>query len=216
MPAPSAIERRSRSAFLFNGLLVLLTAAYPFIVYLTLGRWNIRYIALLVLVSFGLRLLVLRGKGWRALRGFLPLLLAITVICGLVLWRGDHRFLLYYPVIVSAIMLLTFAHTLWRPPAMIERFARLSRSELPPAAIPYCRKVTLIWCVFFVLNGSASLLTALLGDMRLWTLYNGLLSYLFMGLLFIGEFLVRRVVQRRHQADQASEQPAQEQAGGPL
>ncbi len=80
---------------------------------------------------------------------------------------------------------------------MIERFARLMEPEFPPEAVIYCRKVTMIWCGFFVVNGSIALVTALLGDIKIWTLYNGFISYLLMGLLFGIEYLVRRAVKRK-------------------
>ena len=80
---------------------------------------------------------------------------------------------------------------------MIERFARLQEPEFSDTAIAYTRKVTMVWCGFFVLNGSASLYTALFTDMATWTLYNGLIAYLLLGLLFIGEYLVRLRVKAR-------------------
>ncbi|MBR5194583.1 MAG: hypothetical protein IKW48_00420 [Akkermansia sp.] len=82
---------------------------------------------------------------------------------------------------------------------MIERFARLaSRGEpLPDSAISYCRKVTWVWVGFFCFNITVSALTALMGNWEIWTLYNGCISYILIGLLLAGEWLVRRYVQRK-------------------
>jgi 3-hydroxymyristoyl/3-hydroxydecanoyl-(acyl carrier protein) dehydratase len=52
--------------------------------------------------------------------------------------------------------------------------------------------VTLVWTVFFLLNGLLALALALGGDLKAWTLYNGFLAYILMGALFAGEFLYRR------------------------
>jgi uncharacterized membrane protein len=80
---------------------------------------------------------------------------------------------------------------------MIERIARIREPNLPDAAVRYTRIVTEVWCLFFVLNAVA-LYTALAADIEVWALYNGVIAYVLMGLLFAGEYLVRRRVQRGH------------------
>lgn len=101
-----------------------------------------------------------------------------------------------YPVAINAALLAAFAFTLLRPPSMIERFVRL-RVQMTPAIAAYCRRVTQAWCLFFIGNGGIALWTVLRGDEGLWALYNGGIAYLLMGLMFAGEWLVRRRVQRR-------------------
>jgi uncharacterized membrane protein len=102
-----------------------------------------------------------------------------------------------YPVLVNAVMLSVFAYTLVSPPSMIERFARLREPDLPSQAIAYTRRVTQVWCVFFVVNGAISLVTALWSSPAVWSLYNGVIAYLLMGLLLGGEYLVRLRFKRR-------------------
>lgn len=184
--------------FLLEGLLGLLTLLYPFAVYFGMSHFGTRTLALLLLGLLGLRLLVWLGPRQRAVAGLWPMMAAIAVLCLLVLVRGDGRFFLYYPVAVNLTMLVSFALTLSRPPSMIERFARLREPEMPPVAIVYCRRVTQVWCGFFVVNGLVSLATVLHGQLKLWTLYNGLISYSVMGLLFAGEMVVRTIFKRRH------------------
>jgi uncharacterized membrane protein len=175
----------------------ILAVLYPLLVYWGLTRWRIRDLALVLLAIAGLRLLFAGAEKRRAAKGLLPLLVALVLICTLVLVLDDPRFFFYYPVLVSAAMLATFAYSLRKPPPMIERFARLREPDLPPEAVAYCRKVTWVWCGFFVLNGAVALGTANRGDARLWALYNGLVSYVLMGLLFAGEFAVRQWLRRR-------------------
>ena len=50
---------------------------------------------------------------------------------------------------------------------------------------------------FFIGNGGIALVTALYGDMSLWTAWNGMISYLLMGMLMAGEWLVRQRVSKR-------------------
>ncbi len=51
--------------------------------------------------------------------------------------------------------------------------------------------------LFFCLNGSIALYTAILADLDLWALYNGLLAYIAMGVLFSIEYLIRIRVRNR-------------------
>lgn len=183
---------------LFNLVVGLLTLLYPFAVYFGMSHLGTRTLAWLLLSMFGLRLLLIGGRSRQALANLLPLLVAVAVICILVLLRGDGVFFLYYPVAINLTMFASFAFTLKRPPTMIERFARLREPQMPEIAIAYCRQVTKVWCGFFVLNTGLSLCTILSGDLRLWMLYNGLVSYLLMGLLFAIEFVWRMAFKRRH------------------
>ena len=71
--------------------------------------------------------------------------------------------------------------------------------------------MTKAWCVFFVLNGAIATVTAIIGDLKLWTWWNGLLSYGAMGLMFGGEYLLRCRLKAQERAQLAvtnSAQPA--------
>ena len=73
-----------------------------------------------------------------------------------------------------------------------KRIARLENPNLPAAGVRYTRQVTQVWCAFFVLNGLVATWTAVWSSREIWALYNGFLSYIAMGLLFAGEWLMRR------------------------
>jgi uncharacterized membrane protein len=53
---------------------------------------------------------------------------------------------------------------------------------------------------FFGINGAIALATALWASAAFWSLYNGLIAYMLMGLLFAGEYLVRSHFKRRYDA----------------
>jgi hypothetical protein len=67
------------------------------------------------------------------------------------------------------------------------------------AAIPYTRKVTITWCLFFIANGSIATFTALYSSMEIWSLYNGFIAYILMGSVFVIEYLIRIRVRKQHQ-----------------
>ncbi|EEA00473.1 conserved hypothetical protein [Burkholderia sp. H160] len=107
----------------------------------------------------------------------------------------DSELLLrFYPSLVNLGLLIAFGATLVRGPSMIEKFARLGSPDLPPGAVRYTRRVTQVWCGFFVLNGAFSVYTALYWSRASWSLYNGLIAYGLIGALLAGEYVWRRLV----------------------
>lgn len=176
-----------------KGGLALLTVSYPLWVYFGMKNGN-----------SGTPLLLLAGIGllhaFRVIRGERASWLWIAICILLLLWSAIQDSPLgfkFYPVTINLGMFFLFAHSLFNPPSMIERFARLAEPDLPAAAIPYTRKVTMIWCGFFVINGSISLMT-IFASAEAWALYNGLISYLLIGALLGGERLFRRYYRRHH------------------
>jgi uncharacterized membrane protein len=103
-----------------------------------------------------------------------------------------------YPVFMNLAMLLAFGSTLVKPPTMIEIMARVWEPDLPDSGVRYTRNVTIVWVMFFAVNGSIALWTSLYAGWQLWALYNGGIAYVAMGLLFAGELLVRRRVRARY------------------
>lgn len=102
-----------------------------------------------------------------------------------------------YPVAINAIMLFIFLSSLWQGPPVVERLARLREPDLSPHGIRYTHRVTWAWCAFFVVNGAIASWTALYADLATWSLYNGIISYILIALMFAGEWLLRRRLQRR-------------------
>ncbi|MBB3295066.1 hypothetical protein FUT87_11285 [Mitsuaria sp. TWR114] len=174
-------------------LVVALTAAYPLLVFAGLGHVEPRTMALLLLV-LGLLRMTVGGQGRAQVRW---VVVAALLLAGLTVLVNRSLPLKLYPVLVNAAMFAVFALSLWRGPTVIERLARLTDPELPPEAIRYTRRVTQVWCGFFVLNGLIALGTALWASERVWALYSGLIAYLLMGLLMGGEWLLRRRVRAR-------------------
>ena len=124
------------------------------------------------------------------------LLLAAGVVC---LATGQSLFIKLYPVVMNGIFLFTFASTLFMRPNICFRFACLSDKKLEGSLISsrverYCSRVTIVWCAFFTLNGAAAFATVLFGNDKIWSIYNGGISYALMGVLFAVEFFIRMVV----------------------
>lgn len=171
--------------------LIVLSLLYPVAVYFGLQHFDPRSLVLLLVLLAGLRLLSDRES---PLNGRLLL----PVFAVLVLWillSNSALGLKLYPVLMNLSLLLLFAWSLRHPPSMIERMARLRQPDLPAQARSYTRRVTQLWCGFFLVNGSIALATVWASD-ELWVLYNGLIAYVLMGLLLGGEWLVRQRAMR--------------------
>jgi uncharacterized membrane protein len=178
----------------------VLTIAYPLLIWLGKGHVEPRWLAGLLLLAVAARLPSL--KNGTHLRGAIagavwPLLLLLALILFFAAIYGNALLpLKLYPVLVNAALLAVFGYSLLAPPSMVERFARLREPALAPAAVIYTRRVTQVWCVFFIFNGALALGTALWASQALWSLYTGVVSYLLMGILFGAEYLVRRRFKR--------------------
>ncbi|KFN42935.1 membrane protein [Arenimonas oryziterrae] len=171
-----------------TALIWLVTLLYPLAIYFGLGHVEPRWLAIFLLVMATARAVISRDRLWLAAAAGAGVLVLFSVL------GNDAMPLKLYPVLVNAVMLVVFAVSLRHPPTVIERLARLQEPDLPPEGVVYTRKVTIVWCGFFVLNGSIALITALWCSDAVWALYNGLLAYVLMGVLFAGEWLVRRRV----------------------
>jgi uncharacterized membrane protein len=174
-----------------------LGVAYPFAVYASLGRLPAGALVLAALALVAARLALARGH--RAARPIIPALLAgglATALLGLVDAGMSAQ---AYPVLMSLSFAAAFGLSLRRGPTLVEVFASLANTDPSASARAYMRKVTWVWFVFLLANAAISAVTAVIGDLALWTLYNGLVSYLLMGLLFAVEFAIRRRVQRREE-----------------
>ncbi|HTD28363.1 MAG TPA: hypothetical protein VK660_03145 [Xanthomonadaceae bacterium] len=176
-----------------TALVWLVTLLYPVIIYLGLGRFEPRWMALFLLAMVLARAIISRDVVWLG-AAVGALLLVIVSILG-----NQSLPLKLYPVLVSGVMLAVFGLSLRHPPSAIERIARLHDPQLPPEAVAYTRKVTEVWCLFFIANGCVSLATAMWGSDRVWAIYNGLISYVLMGILFVGEWLMRKRMRARNQ-----------------
>ncbi len=185
-------RRRARPLDL---LLVLISIAYPFIVYFGLMKFSPLAVGLGLVTFLILRLFLNRRRQSRKSEAWIYLIVLGAVVALLAV--NEMLAIKAYPVLISLSFAAVFGYSLIYPPPIIERFARMMEGELDAQAIRYTRHVTEAWVIFFIANASLSLWTALYADLATWTLYNGFISYLLIGLMFGGEYILRRFVKRK-------------------
>lgn len=174
--------------------------AWPFLVWFGLAHNGLQWLLPALVVILLLRLRQARANAGPMRRVMKSVALTGLALCIASALLGTHQLLLYWPVAVNGIMLALFGSSLFSAMPLVERLARLQHPQLSPAGVRYTRRVTQIWCGFFIVNGTIALLTALSGDMALWSAWNGTIAYLLMGTLMAAEWLVRRRVLKREAA----------------
>lgn len=177
----------------------LLSISYPLWVWLllTYQRGAVWFAAILLLIG-GLRLLL---AWWfpSPSRFFPPwwsvvLNLSMMALGLWVLFSGVGTVFQIYPLMVSGGLLAVFGGSLWTDKSMIERFAELYEKNITPQKQAYMRRITQLWCGFFTVNLCVSAYTWQAMSLSAWTWYNGVISYVLMGLLFFGEYSYRRLI----------------------
>lgn len=176
-----------------------MTALWPVILYLAYnGQWLYEAIALMLLL-IAIRLgLLLYARDRSSSRRLIVIAIAGGSLCSAALLTNSLTPALWYPVAVNASLLLIFGLSLFKGMPMIERLARLKEPHLDQHGVAYTRKVTIVWCCFFAINGAIAVFTVLKNDIFLWGLYNGCISYVLIGVLFVTEFIVRYFVRKRN------------------
>jgi uncharacterized membrane protein len=175
-----------------NGFTGLLTLLYPWAVHFGINYVEPWKIAGILIVLLLIKLATsYSGNHWSR-----PLLLAGVIYFGFAVWSNNPVSLRFYPALVNGVMLVIFSWSLLSPPSLIERLARLQHPDLPPEGVCYTRRVTQVWCGFFIVNGVIALATALWSSFEVWSLYNGLIAYLLMAILLGGEYVIRIKTQK--------------------
>ncbi len=181
-------------------LRTLLIVAYPLLVYAALEHTSPRAIALGALALLAARTvstdrtkLAGYARVWAAPAFGLALVFLVTA------FSNDHRMLLVAPALASLALLVAFGSSLLRGrESIIEAIARVQLGVLSEADSRYCRRVTAIWCVFFLANGLVALGLGLFASTAAWALYTGFLAYLAIAALYAVEFVYRQWRFRRY------------------
>ncbi|WP_295486315.1 hypothetical protein [uncultured Pseudomonas sp.] len=172
--------------------LLLAGLLYPFAVHFGLAHFAPWQFALLLGVLWLARVLSAPkrpGARWTAL--------GALAFCSVLALSNSAQLLRWYPVLISAVMLALFGSSLLRGMPIVERMARLREPALPASAVRYTRRVTEAWSLFFLLNGLIAAALTLWAPLSWWTLYNGVIAYAAVGLLFAIEWLIRQRVRGR-------------------
>lgn len=180
-------------SLVFRFAFIALLALYPFIIYFGIQVLPPSYfaiaLAVLLLIRFGLV-----SPGERATATPALLLLFVYAVASAIV--GSARMLLYYPALANFVLCALFAGSLVQGEPLLLRFMRARGVTMNPYVAPYLARLTIIWAVFFALNGMVAIWTTT-ASMEIWTIYNGMISYLLIATLITGEWVFRRNYKKR-------------------
>ena len=201
-----------------KALFYAVAAVYPVLVFtlLVVLKVDTKVLSLCIVALAAAFFLSATGKNKTGEKGALdwkPLVSSVLFLtAGLFCFiTGKEFFLKIYSVVINITLLFVFGSTLFMPPNIIFRFATLADRSIKGSSYEeqvnkYCRNVTVVWCCFFILNGAAAFCTTFADRIfgldeelarTVWAVYNGGISYVLMGTLFIVEFIIRKLVDRK-------------------
>lgn len=159
---------------------------HPSLLMLALGVTPLTVIALLA--------------AWHARMRWLALALLALLALAVLVYLDDlrnHVNWLYFMQHAGTMTLLaiTFGSTLGLGDANA-LCSRVTRLMLPvetadPAYMRYTWKVTLVWTAYFIASALVSVALFFLGPLAVWSYFANLLTPIFVGLMFVVEYLVR-------------------------
>jgi uncharacterized membrane protein len=170
-------------------LLLLATLSYPFTLYWAMSNGYLQLVAGLMSLLLLCKLFTNFVQGEREINHWLPLVLGLSVMVFSLL-SEQALGMLIYPVVINGALFVTFYSSLISGVPVITRLAQL-REPLDQAGLVYTRKLTKIWSLFFLVNGSVAAITIGISH-EAWMLYNGFISYLLIGALGGGEWIYRK------------------------
>jgi uncharacterized membrane protein len=170
--------------------------AYP-VVILCAWRWDSpRVIGVMLLALLWIQRVAGTGPLAASLRKLTrvdwAVAVTLTVVSATMALTNNELTMRLYPSFVNLGLLVAFGATLVKGPSMIEKFARTQYPDPPAHIVRYTRRVTQLWCAFFVANAAFSAWTALCWSPRSWSLYNGAIAYGVIGALIVGEIAWRK------------------------
>jgi uncharacterized membrane protein len=202
-----ADKLKRRMKYLFGLLIVL----YPVLVFsaLVIFKFSIRYLSVFIILLAIAYFLVNRhnykGKH-KALVLISPAILCcIGIIC---LITKSSLTLKIYPALADMVYLVIMGTSILIPPPVvvyfINMFDKTIKDNIPAEFFnQYCRKAAIIWCVFFVFDGVVAFITVFWASDVVWGVYNGGITYVLMGLIFIGEYFILKVIEKKSLAGKA-------------
>ena len=119
----------------------------------------------------------------------------ITLIVVLLFYVKRFAVLKIYPPLCNLFFFLLFFISLFTKETVIQKIAKAIDGGLTEEIRIYTRKLTYIWCIFTFLNFLISVATIFMSD-EIWMLYNGCISYVLMGILFLSDIIYRKILKK--------------------
>ena len=193
---------RRHAKFLF-GLVAIL---YPLLVFCALVVFNlpVRYLSIGI-IAFAIGYSVINSRHYKG-KKTIALFVSPVILCAIgaiSLLMDSSLILKLYPALADLAYITIFTTSFFFPPPFafyfIDIFDKTIKAKIPREQFErYCFKATLVWCVFFALDGIIAVITSFWGTDIIWGIYNSGITYVIMGLIFAGEFVILKMIVKQH------------------
>ena len=109
----------------------------------------------------------------------------------------DWLFFKFYPPIVNLGLFIIFFSSTFQEKTVIQKIALAMEPDAKPPIMAYTRRLTYIWSAFMFCNFILSLITVFLSK-EVWMIYNGVISYILVGIFFGIEYIIRINFKRKY------------------
>lgn len=189
--APARSYRPNPTQLALGSAVAVLVFTYPFLFDWLFARFGLRS-ATLALVACAALFAAARSQMGLPFRWLTLPNAAVAVTVVLTLLSGDRRFLLLIPALIYLMLFHFFWSSLRGSGSIIEQVARTLVPHAPDFIGPYCRKSTLAWCAFFLVNAAVIAWLALSGRVEAWQAWTRWQMFAVIGALSLVDFLVRK------------------------
>ena len=163
----------------------LVVLSYPFFIYYLLSH-NLPWFGALLVSA----ILIWRIRSNTDRIKWIGGILIIVVTMGYVFGPGVISKSI--PIAIHLTLFTVFWRSLKTTP-LITQFAKLDFPQLPAGIADYCRSLTLLWAGFFAFNIVFCLWMIFASSDKFWALYNGLIVYILIMALVVGEYVWRKI-----------------------
>ena len=179
--------------------LVALLVTYPLFVFLALVVFELP----ISIVSIGMMIIAIAYFGFfgsKGKRNWTAIVLGVLAIA--VLITQSEIVLEFYPIVLTVIFLFVFGVPLLQGKPIITRFAMMMDDAIethPGRGIleRCCKALNIVWCIHFIVSLTINCLIVFGSTLRIWTIYNALISYLVQGLIIALQFPIVELTNRK-------------------
>ncbi len=172
-------------------VLAVLVFVYPFLFDWLIAELGVRIGSLALLAYAGVFAVARRQMGIPIHLVSLPHI-GIAAVVAVTAYTADVRYLLLMPAVVYLMLSKFFWDTLSAPLCIIEHVARFIVPFAPEFIRSYCRKSTVAWSAFFLINAIVIAWLAWTGDTEAWKVYTGWQMFAIIGAICLVDFLIRK------------------------
>ena len=179
--------------------LVALLVTYPLFVFLALVVFELP----ISIVSIGMMIIAIAYFGFfhtKGKRNWSAILLGVLAIA--VLITQSEMVLKFYPICLTLVFLFVFGVPLFKGKSIITTFAMMMDDAIethPGRGMleRCCMALNIVWIVHFIVSLTINFLIVFGSTLKIWTLYNALISYLVQGLIIALQFPIVEMANRK-------------------